>query len=224
MEFTIANRLVEPWTWTQQIASAADVENFIWLRDHHMAEPHFAELAGQMHAQLIEASRVFDRLGTNDLRPYNGFKNLQVTFPGDWHLLLIQPEVRAGRTIEGLKMISAACCARVSSFLPENGRRSDIARDLELFHRVAGFNPKHLSPLEHLAMAMRISAYAGNFEGFLPVQEGDLGRGWATMSLHAVHIDLTLRVAAIVAAFFVLIAAFLAIDAERIIRRLDDNP
>ena len=48
-----------------------------------MAGPHFAELADQMHAQLIEASRVFDRLGTNDLRPYNGLKNLQVIFPGD---------------------------------------------------------------------------------------------------------------------------------------------
>lgn len=42
------------------------------------------------------------------------------------------------------------------------------------------------------------------------------------MNLHAMHIDLTLRVVAVVAAFFVLIAAFLAIDAERIIRRLDD--
>jgi hypothetical protein len=42
------------------------------------------------------------------------------------------------------------------------------------------------------------------------------------MNLHAMHIDLTLRVVAVVAAFFVLIAAFLAIDVERIIRRLDD--
>ena len=64
-------------------------------------------------------------------------------------------------------MISAARCVWVSSFLPENGQRSDIARDLELFHRLAGSNPKHLSPLEHPAMALRISAYAGNFEGFL---------------------------------------------------------
>ena len=173
----IANRLVEPWMWTQQTASATDVEDFFWLRDYHMAEPHFVELAGQMHAQLIEASRVFDRLGTNDLRPSDGFKNLQVIFPGDWHLSLIQPEDRAGRTIEELKMISAARCARVSYFLPENGQRSDIARDLELFHRLAGSNPKHLSPLEHPAMAMGISAYVGNFKGYLPVQQGDLGRG-----------------------------------------------
>ena len=44
------------------------------------------------------------------------------------------------------------------------------------------------------------------------------------MNLHAMqmHIDLTVRVIAVVAAFFILIAAFLAIDVERIIRRLDD--
>lgn len=52
----IANRLAEPWTWTQQVASATDVENFFWLRDHHMAEPHFAELASQMHSLVIEQS------------------------------------------------------------------------------------------------------------------------------------------------------------------------
>jgi hypothetical protein len=162
----IANRLVEPWTWTQQVASATDVENFFWLRDHHMAEPHPAELAGQMHAQVIEASRVFDRFGTNDLRLYDSFKNLPVILPGDWHVPFTQPQDGAGRTIE-LKMVSAARCARVSYFLPENGQRSDIARDLELFHRLAGSNPKHFSPLEHPAMAMGITVYVGNFKGFL---------------------------------------------------------
>ena len=39
------------------------------------------------------------------------------------------------------------------------------------------------------------------------------------MNLHAMHIEV---VAGFVVAFFILVAAFLAIDAERIIRRLDD--
>jgi hypothetical protein len=38
------------------------------------------------------------------------------------------------------------------------------------------------------------------------------------MNLHAMHIEV---VAGFVVAFFILVAAFLAIDAERIIRRLD---
>ena len=36
------------------------------------------------------------------------------------------------------------------------------------------------------------------------------------------HIDLTMRVVAIVVAFFILVTVFFAIDAERVIRRLDD--
>jgi hypothetical protein len=94
---------------------------------------------------------------------------------------------------EIIKKISAARCARVSYYLPESGERSDLKRDLELFDRLAvrknepareyrtgisntlryatperiDTNPRHLSPLEHQAMATRDSSYIGNFRGWL---------------------------------------------------------
>ena len=73
-------------------------------------------------------------------------------------------------------MISAARCARVSYFLPENGQRSDIARDLELFHRLAGSNPKNLSPLEPRLWPWALAPTLELSKGFA-VQQGDLGRG-----------------------------------------------
>lgn len=48
----IVNRIVEPWTWTQQIVTCTDLKNFFKLRDHPDAEPHFQALARQMHAQV----------------------------------------------------------------------------------------------------------------------------------------------------------------------------
>src|SRR5271154_4389940 len=37
----VVNRIVEPWTWTQQIVSATDLNNVFKLRNHPDAEPHF---------------------------------------------------------------------------------------------------------------------------------------------------------------------------------------
>jgi hypothetical protein len=177
----ITNRVVEPWTWTEQIVSATELDNLFLLRDHHMAEPHFAELAAQAHGQadaVRDTFRVMERRGErfrqsrgNDFIPD---RTVQILRPGEWHLPfssildeVLWERLRSCRLpVEVLKKISAARCARVSYNLPDTGERSDIKRDLELFDRLAGSNPKHLSPLEHQAMAVEDPWFTGNFRGF----------------------------------------------------------
>jgi hypothetical protein len=164
----IANRLLEPYVWTQQVLSSTEVENFFWLRDHEMAEPHFRELARQMHSDAKRAKDLFsifkETVSVADHR-------LQVLRRGEWHLPFITYEDKRNNSLEMLKRISAARCARTSYLLPENGTQSDLKRDLELFDRLAvreaGSNdPRHLSPLEHQAEAIGQGIYIGNFKGF----------------------------------------------------------
>jgi hypothetical protein len=51
------------------------------------------------------------------------------------------------------RQISAARCARVSYLSFDTGKRSTVEEDAVLFKKLAGSTPKHLSPLEHPAMA-----------------------------------------------------------------------
>src|ERR1700675_860449 len=48
----IVNRIVEPWTWTQQVVTCTDLKNVFKLRNHPDAEPHFQLLAKQMQEQV----------------------------------------------------------------------------------------------------------------------------------------------------------------------------
>src|SRR5271167_2994843 len=47
----VVNRIVEPWTWTEQVVTCTDLKNVLKLRNHKDAEPHFHMLAAQMQAQ-----------------------------------------------------------------------------------------------------------------------------------------------------------------------------
>jgi hypothetical protein len=168
----VSNRLIEPWMWCEQIFSATEVENFFWLRDHRMAEPHFASLANQMHEQADKVKWLVNARGHGEYwRQEFGWNGgvVQNLLPGYWHLPFIDDE--DGNETETLKKVSAARCARVSYLLPENGKKSTIERDVELFNRLAvreeGNNdPRHLSPLEHVALAVHYKGFIGNFKGF----------------------------------------------------------
>jgi hypothetical protein len=163
----IVNRLVEPYTWTQQLFSATEVDNFFWLRDHPDAEPHFQELAGQMRKQ-VEYVRAYSKRVYIDLQCAYPIQWLQ---PGEWHLPFVDAKEREVLGLDYAKKTSSARCARVSYVLPETGSKSTLQRDLELFERLAireeySDDPRHLSPLEHPAQAMEQSVYCGNFRGF----------------------------------------------------------
>jgi hypothetical protein len=167
----VVNRIVEPWTWTQQVVTCTDLKNVFKLRNHGDAEPHFHELARQMQAQVEYADWALNIMaqGRNPtLSPlpagmsYQGVGGLQVLRPGAWHLPFIDSSDSA--SVEALKQVSTARCARVSYYLPENGKRSDINRDIELCQRLSSSG--HWSPFEHVATPTADDTYFGNFRSF----------------------------------------------------------
>lgn len=164
----VVNRIVEPWTWTQQIVTCTDLQNVFKLRNHKDAEPHFHVLAALMQEQVKHAEVLFDRLKYStivglDTHLALDIGTVQVLKPGEWHLPFVTAEERQADT-DTLKMVSTARCARVSYYLPESGARSDLKRDLELCGRLSGSG--HWSPFEHVATPMEDDAYYGNFRGW----------------------------------------------------------
>lgn len=172
----IANRLLEPWMWTNQLVSATDLDNLFYLRNHYMSEPHFHKLAAQAykqantakHALLTSSGKLRVRnvvMGERILLNEEWNTTLRVTHLGQWHLPFILEADTDSYTLEDLKRISAARCARLS-YYQHGTRETNVEADLALFDRLAGSNPKHLSPLEHQATPLTVGVYEGNFKGW----------------------------------------------------------
>lgn len=135
----IVNRLAEPFTFMNVVATATDLENFFWLRVHPDAQPEIAELARCMY-EAREASEPL------------------LLHEGEWHLPYVdQFRDNTGLlhycdydgeelyTLEEAQKISASCCAQASY------RKLDQSLDkaISLFDRLAGGEPLHASPFEH---------------------------------------------------------------------------
>jgi thymidylate synthase ThyX len=103
-----ANRIIEPWTYTQQIVTCTDLKNFFKLRNHPDAEPHFQIIAKQMQAQVEYVERLFETVNfdsrnpdgsacaLDNVNPKLGVYRVQMLRPGwwgageqDWHLPFI---------------------------------------------------------------------------------------------------------------------------------------
>ena len=163
----LRNRLLEVFMWHRVIITATEFENFFALRAHKDAEIHIADLAykmleqynkseprklkaGEFHIpfgdKIDENNKVFMELG--DLAEYHGDSDLCNK-----------------EAIDSLKIqIAIARCARVSYFNYEG--KDDYEADIKLCNRLFGSIPRHLSPTEHVAMAMDNSDFIGNFKGF----------------------------------------------------------
>lgn len=171
----VVNRIVEPWTFTQQVVTCTDLKNVFKLRDHKDAEPHFQIIAAQMHKQVQYVESLFRTVNFDcrnpdgsvcpleNVNPPLGVYRVQMLRSGDWHLPFVD-QAEMTNNIENLKKISAARSARVSYFLPENGQRSDIGRDLELCERLS--TSGHWSPFEHVATPVPSDRYIGNFRSW----------------------------------------------------------
>lgn len=155
---SIVNRLLEPFSHINVVATATEWDNFFGLRLHKDAEPTMRALA----VAMWEARQTSKPTQLN---------------PGQWHL----PFVYAGYYIDGEQVfqcgglppivddrieldtaikISVARCARTSyesfpkvledgTIVP--GKRSTIEEDLKLYDRLVGAQPLHASPAEHQA-------------------------------------------------------------------------
>jgi hypothetical protein len=178
----VVNRIVEPWTFTQQVVTCTDLKNVFKLRNHKDAEPHFQIIAKQMQMQAEWAEKWFNTLSWNsenaldrrlEINNQLGVGTLQVLKPGEWHMPFVDEKditdtilnsMLHDSTDESLKKISTARCARVSYFLPESGKRSDPKRDVELCNKLSGSG--HWSPFEHVATPTKEADYIGNFKGW----------------------------------------------------------
>lgn len=150
----IVNRLLEPFTYIDVLVTGTEWNNFFHLRDHEDADPSMRDLAVKAKKAMNEAVPT-------------------VLHPGEWHLPFIVPEdwdwarehVETTRmhvsgelydqTVEVLRKISAARCARVSYKLFDG--TTDHMKDLKLFEDLIVSQPVHASPSEHQATPMRFT-------------------------------------------------------------------
>lgn len=163
---SVVNRILEPFMWHKIIVTSVEWDNFFEQRCSPLAQPEIREAAEAMRLALEES--VPQRLQANEWHlPYiddattsevldrSGFIG-SVDSPRDypWH---------------GLKMISAARCARVS-YLTHDGTR-DLDKDIELYRKLVGAQPAHWSPLEHVVRPIGFSEkQVGNLPGFVQLR------------------------------------------------------
>jgi hypothetical protein len=154
----IANRIIAPYTWKHTLITSTSWANFLHLRDHEDAEPHFHDLAAMVREALAGAN-------------YQFLKN------GDWHLPYVTAQEKKLHSLDVLRKLSVARSARIS-YAPFDGDYS-IARELERYDLLVGSSPLHASPTEHQATPDRlITATAGEQIYENAKLAGNFAPGW----------------------------------------------
>jgi hypothetical protein len=154
----VANRIIAPYTWKHTLISSTSWANFLHLRDHEDAEPHFHDLAALVREALAGAQ-------------------FQLLEHGDWHLPYVTPQEKKFHSLDVLRKLSVARCARIS-YAPFDGNPS-VDRELERYDLLVGSSPLHASPTEHQATPDSQSTYR------LQVKTFEGGNGfdrWETVS------------------------------------------
>lgn len=151
IEKGIANRPLEWFSHIEVLLTATEWNNFFLLRDHPAAQVEIRDLARAIR-KAMDASQP------------------QTLYPGEWHLPYI-----VGNTSEEFAPISAARCARISYKSLVTGQTSTYADDMALFNKLTADNPKHLSPLEHPAMALAKHERSGNLMGWRSLRKEMFG-------------------------------------------------
>ena len=161
----IVNRLLEPFSHINVVATATEWANFFALRCHIAAEPHMQLLAEAMRAARNESTPI----------PLE---------PGQWHLPYVgnvtnvnqMPYREMPDALQWIK-VSVARCARVS-YLTTEGKPPTVEADLALYERLVGSQPMHASAAEHQATPDgRTYDSMGPGEWHHPELQGNL-RGW----------------------------------------------
>lgn len=166
----VVNRILEPFQWIKVVVTSSEpgLANWWWLRDHPDAQPEIQKLARMMREEY-DANEP------------------QMIYPGQWHLPYIDEDDECAArghcadeetALEIMRKMSAARCARVS-YMKHDGQKPTIEDDLKLYDRLAGSQPIHASPLEHIATPDSLTnpgpffngqwahpLHHGNFEGW----------------------------------------------------------
>lgn len=124
----VAARILEPFLWHTSVVSSTDWDNMFSQRIHKDAQPEFRVLAEKMKKAL----------DNSEPEP--------LTF-NQWHLPYIREDEKC-ISLEVQRKISVARVARTSYL---NQDKSEISKDLSLYHRLITANPPHLAPFEMVA-------------------------------------------------------------------------
>lgn len=154
---SLVNATVIPWMHMRVVITSnygVGLSNWWNLRLHHAAAPEMQQLAKRM-AEAANASTP---------------RQLKA---GEWHLIYLTDDERRDWPIEQQVRVSAARAAR-TSYATFEGDTPEVAADLGLFDRLVGEDPKHASPPEHQAEALRDTKWSGSN----PSTNGNLGPGW----------------------------------------------
>lgn len=143
----ITNRLFEMFTHIEVVVTATDWDNFLGLRAHPAAEPHFQVLANEVLRAL------------NESKP-------RLLKEGEWHLPFVTHQERLCSTTEELLKRSVARCARVS-YLTHEGTQTTPEKDFALHNRLVLERPVHASPAEHQGQAAPAGTRSGNLTGWI---------------------------------------------------------
>ena len=162
---SICNRLTEPFMWITVVMTATEWNNFFRLRCHTDAEIHFQKIAGMIREALGNS---IPKVPEEVCLTSTNFESIE-QHSELWHLPFVAghdlDDVLADFSMDDIKRISAARCARVS-YLTHEGIH-DPKKDLELFNRLAnGSGFGHWSPMEHVAMALDTPDRSGPFIGW----------------------------------------------------------
>lgn len=148
----VVNRLIEPFLTIKTLLTATDFYNWFQLRNHPDAQPEINNLA---HKMLVELTN----------------HDPAIISDGDWHMPYVTNEEKGNYSVQDLKLVSAARCARVS-YLNHSGEVSKFKEDWDLCQRLAGSNPIHASPFEHVATPQTVpSSNTRNFTGWVQMRE-----------------------------------------------------
>lgn len=132
----VVNRILEPFAHITVLVSATEWDNFLELRDHKDAEPHFQLLAREVRKCLEDESTI------------------QTLQPGEWHLPFVSDidDPSEVLTTEDFCKLSAARCAS-TSYKTVDGFDMTLERAVAIFDKLVTSKPLHASPLEHVAQA-----------------------------------------------------------------------
>jgi thymidylate synthase ThyX len=137
----LANRYLEPFFHITTILTGTEFHNFFAQRCHPAAHLDF---------QVLAYSMLKDYLASEP----------EAKEPDEWHIPFDDPN----HDLETRLKIATARCARVS-YLNHDGE-INVNKDLELYTKLVGSEPPHMSPLEHCAMAVNGNSNLGNFKGW----------------------------------------------------------
>lgn len=127
MHKQVANRVLEPFQFINQVVTATDYENFYFLRIHGDAQPEIQELANVMFEAKEQSTPVLMREG--------------------WHMPFIDEEMVDKFGIEDCKKISASVCAQSSYRLAD----ASLEKAEAIYDKLVTSRPLHASPFEHIA-------------------------------------------------------------------------